>query len=150
MVEKLHLPRTGNPSHGRSKGRIEFEGAAGQPDRLGSAFLGRFVHLRQRAQIEQALGGGQQGRIDDGGAERHPDGPHRPAHRLQESRAGVLHQMPAIGNLHGLRCRSGRGLTIAAGAPATRCAGSDTPASSTAISAMVNMPTSLLRIASIV
>jgi hypothetical protein len=66
----------------------------------------------------QALRVGQQSRIDDGRAERHPNGSHRPPHRFQESGAGVLHQVPAIGDLNGLRCRPGRGPTIAAAAVA--------------------------------
>src|SRR5690242_17645304 len=52
MPQQLDVPRTGYSCHGRSKGRIEFKGAAGQQDRLGKALLGPFVLLRQRAQVE--------------------------------------------------------------------------------------------------
>ena len=50
--------------------------------------------------ILQLLGGGEQGGIDRGGANRAPNLAHRFPHRVEESVACVLHQMPAVGDLH--------------------------------------------------
>ena len=66
----------------------------------------------------QALGGTQQSGIDHGRAECLTNGSHRSPHRFQESSTRVLHQMPAVGDLNGLRCRSCRGPAIAAAAVA--------------------------------
>jgi hypothetical protein len=66
----------------------------------------------------QSFGAGQQRRIDHGGPKRLANWSHRSPHRLQESGAGILHEVPAIGDLHGLRCRPGSGLTIATAAVA--------------------------------
>jgi hypothetical protein len=73
----------------------------------------------QVALMLQAFGVGQQRRVNDGAAKRRADGSHRSPYRFQKCGAGVLHQMPAIGNLHGLGCRSGRSLTVPA-APVAR------------------------------
>src|SRR5580704_8998270 len=72
----------------------------------------------QIALVLQALGMGQQSRVDGGAVERHADGAHRSAHGFEKRGAGVLHQMPPVGNLHRLRCRSGRSLAISAAAVA--------------------------------
>lgn len=66
----------------------------------------------------QAFRVGQQRRIDGGAAERCADEAHRSPYRFQERSAGVLHQMPAIGNMHSLGSRSGRSLTVPAAAVA--------------------------------
>jgi hypothetical protein len=44
------------------------------------------------------------------------DGRHRSPDRLEERGTGVLHQMPAVGELHGLRRSLGRGLPVTAAA----------------------------------
>jgi hypothetical protein len=69
--------------------------------------------------VLQALGVCQQSRVDGGAAERYTDLTHRSAHGFQKGGAGVLHQMPAIGNLHRLWCRPARRLAISA-APVAR------------------------------
>ena len=51
------------------------------------------------------LGSGEQIGIDRRGADRAPDLPPGFAHRIQESAAGILHQVPAVGDLDGLRQR---------------------------------------------
>lgn len=55
--------------------------------------------------ILNPLGSGEQIGIDRRGADRAPDLPHGFAHRIQESAAGILHQVPAVGDLDGLRQR---------------------------------------------
>ena len=54
--------------------------------------------------------------IYGGGADRDADLAHGFAHRIEEGVAGVLHQMPTVGDLGGLRQRLGRskGVTAAA------------------------------------
>jgi hypothetical protein len=70
----------------------------------------------QIAFILDALGGGQQVGIDRRGADRRSDLTHRFAHRVEEGLAGVLHEMPTIGDLGGMRQRLGhrQGVTAAA------------------------------------
>ena len=53
--------------------------------------------------ILQLLSVGQQSRVDPGGADRLPDLPHAFADRVEESSTGVLHQMPAVSDLNGVR-----------------------------------------------
>ncbi len=52
------------------------------------------------AVILDRLGGGEQIGIDFGRADRYADVTHRFAHRIKESVAGVLHQVPAIRDLN--------------------------------------------------
>ena len=49
---------------------------------------------------------GEQVRIDGCRADRAADQPHRPAHCIEESAAGIFHKVPAVGDLH----RIGQGL----------------------------------------
>ena len=61
-----------------------------------------------------ALGAAQQRRVDHRRIENLANGTHRAPHRFQEGGAGVLHQVPAVGDLHGVRNGIGRGLAIPA------------------------------------
>lgn len=56
----------------------------------------------------QALSGGKQCRIDGRRADRVPDPPHGRAHRVEERAAGVLHQVPSVGDLNRMRESIGR------------------------------------------
>ena len=56
----------------------------------------------QKPFVLDALGIGQQHRADHRRSKDLADGLHRAAHRLQERGAGVLDQVPAVGNLNGL------------------------------------------------
>ena len=53
--------------------------------------------------VLNALGGGEQGGIDGRRADCGADLTHGFAHGVEEGVAGVLHQMPAIGDLRRLR-----------------------------------------------
>ena len=64
--------------------------------------------------ILNALGGGEQIWVDGRRADRGADLTHRFADGVEEGMAGVLHQMPAIGDLHRLRQRLGGGQRISA------------------------------------
>ncbi len=55
----------------------------------------------QVALVLDALGGGKQRRIDGGGADHLADLPHGETHGVEEATAGVLHQVPAVGDLDG-------------------------------------------------
>ena len=66
------------------------------------------------ALVLQLLGAGEQSRIDRRGTDRRPDRPHRLAHGVKEGRAGILHEVPAIGHLDSLWQSLRRGLTITA------------------------------------
>jgi hypothetical protein len=66
----------------------------------------------------QSFRTGEQLRIDRRRADCGPDHAHGPAHRPEEGRARVFHQVPAIGDLDGVRERFGRGLAVAAAAVA--------------------------------
>lgn len=66
--------------------------------------------------ILQPFRSGQERGIDNRRADRGADRTHRRAHRVEEGTAGVLHQMPAIGDLcrGRQRCRSGQGVSSVA------------------------------------
>ena len=68
------------------------------------------------ALILDALGSGQQAGIYGGGADRGADLAHGFANRIKEGVAGVLHEVPTVGDLGGVRERLGRskGVTAAA------------------------------------
>jgi hypothetical protein len=68
------------------------------------------------ALVLDALCGGQQGRIYGGGADRDANLAHGFADRIEEGVAGVLHQMPTVSDLGGVRERLGhsKGITAAA------------------------------------
>ena len=70
------------------------------------------------ALILDALGGGQQVGIYDGGADRDADLAHGFTNRIEESVAGVLHEVPTVGDLGGLRECLGRSKGVAAAAVA--------------------------------
>jgi len=61
---------------------------------------------------------GQRGGIDRRCPNRRPNLAHGPAHDVKERLAGALHQMPAIGDLHGVRKRASRGEGIGTAAVA--------------------------------
>jgi hypothetical protein len=89
---------------------------SGQPHNLlyGDACLGLFedchvgVLSSKKALILEALGSGQQVRVYGGRADRDADLAHRFANRIEEGVAGILHEVPAIGDLGGVRERLGR------------------------------------------
>ena len=97
---------------------------SGKPHDLlyGDARLGLFEDCRvgvlspKIALILDALGGGQQVRIYGRGADRGADLAHGFANRIEEGVAGVLHEVPTVGDLGGVRERLGRskGVTAAA------------------------------------
>jgi hypothetical protein len=60
-----------------------------------------------------AFGTAQRHRIDRGTAECLADRLHRPLHGAQECHAGVLHQVPVVGNLDRFRTADGGSLDIA-------------------------------------
>lgn len=60
------------------------------------------------ALILDALGGAQQVGIYSGGADRDADLAHRFANRIEEGPAGVLHEVPTVSDLGGLRECLGR------------------------------------------
>lgn len=68
------------------------------------------------ALILQPLGGREQIRVDGRGTDRGPDLTHGFAHRVEKGTAGVLHQVPAVSHLRGLRQRLGRSRGISAAA----------------------------------
>jgi hypothetical protein len=72
----------------------------------------------QEAVVLQPLSRGQQLRTDLPGAERPADRGHRPLHCVEEGSAGVLHQVPAVGDLRDLRGGADDRLTVAAAAVA--------------------------------
>lgn len=72
------------------------------------------VLAAQVALVLDALGGRQEVRVDRHGADGSPDLTHRLADRVEESAAGVLHQMPAICDLDSVRQRLGCGQGIGA------------------------------------
>ena len=61
------------------------------------------IFLPQISLVLNALGDGKQIGVDGRRANCGADLTHRFAHGVQEGMAGVLHQMPAIGNLRRLR-----------------------------------------------
>jgi hypothetical protein len=61
-----------------------------------------------------AFGAGEQVRVDRRGADHAADLPHRFAHGVEERLGGVVHEMPAIGDLNGAGQRLGNGLAVAA------------------------------------
>ncbi|MET4115907.1 hypothetical protein ABIB85_005143 [Bradyrhizobium sp. JR1.5] len=97
---------------------------AGEPYDLlyGDARLSLFEDCRvgvfspKIALILNALGGGQQAGIYGGGADRDADLAHGFANRIQEGVAGVLHEVPTVGDLGGVReCLDrSKGVTTAA------------------------------------
>ena len=68
------------------------------------------------ALILDALGGGQQVGINGSGADRDADLAHGFAYRVEEGVAGILHKVPTVGDLGGVRERlgCGKGVTAAA------------------------------------
>src|SRR5579863_2110983 len=88
----------------------------------GNARLGLFedchvgVLSPKIALVLDALGGGQQVGIYGGGADRDADLAHGFAYRIEEGVAGILHEMPTVSDLDGVRERLGRskGVTTAA------------------------------------
>jgi hypothetical protein len=68
------------------------------------------------AAVLKPLGRGEEVRIDRRGADGGPDLTHRFAHRVKKCAAGVLHQMPAVGDLGDLRQGLGRRQRVAAAA----------------------------------
>src|SRR5690348_6435949 len=60
------------------------------------------------------LGAGQLRRVDYRRAKSLADGSHRMPYRLKESGTSILHEMPAIRHLNGLRCTPCCGLRITA------------------------------------
>ena len=60
---------------------------------------------------------GEQLRIDDRGANGRTDLPHGLAHGTEEGLAGVLHQVPAVGNLESMGQCPGRRPSITAAVP---------------------------------
>jgi hypothetical protein len=99
---------------------------SGEPYDLldGDARLSLFENCRvgvltpKIALILDALGGGQQVGIYGGGADRDADLAHRFANRIEEGVAGVLHEVPTVGDLGGLRECLGRSKGVAAAAVA--------------------------------
>lgn len=84
----------------------------------------------------EAFGWGEQGWVDDGGANHAVDLTHGFAHCVQESATGVFHQVPTVRDLGGMWKRLGDGLAVAAapipgnnsdgrviGKPGSRCCG---------------------------
>ena len=67
----------------------------------------------QIALVLDPRGGGQQRDIDGHCAHGAADLPHRGAHGIEEGTAGILHQVPAVGDLGGLGQRAGCGKGIA-------------------------------------
>ena len=70
----------------------------------------------QIAVIRQALGAGEQPRVDGRGAQHRADMPHGTPDRVQERAAAVLQEVPAVGDLRRIRERAGDRLAIAAAA----------------------------------
>ena len=62
--------------------------------------------------ILDTLGSGEQAGIDRCGADRGTDLPHGLANSIDKGAAGVLHEMPTVGDLGGVRQRPGRGQRI--------------------------------------
>ena len=84
------------------------------PDERQIAALG--VLAPQIALISQPFRTGQQLRVDRRRADRGTDHTHGAAHRVKEGCARVLHQVPAVCDLDGIRQRLVRGLAIPAAA----------------------------------
>jgi hypothetical protein len=61
-----------------------------------------------------ALGGGQQIGIYGGGADRDADLAHGFAYRIEEGVAGILHEVPTVSDLDGVRERLGRSKGVTA------------------------------------
>ena len=77
--------------------------------------MASFVSSRRRKpSVLQPLRAGEQLRIDLAGPDCSPDRPHRLAHGFEESGAGILHQVPAVGDLHSFRQGFRRRFSIAA------------------------------------
>src|SRR4051794_7061001 len=64
--------------------------------------------------ILNPLGSGKQAGIDRCGSDRGTDLPHRFPNGIKKGATGVLHEVPAVGNLNGVRERFGHGQRIAA------------------------------------
>jgi hypothetical protein len=74
-----------------------------------------FVSSRREASLRTApLRAGQQLWVDGACAKRTADRGHRPLYRVEEGAAGVLHQMPSVGDLSHLRGGAGNRVTVAA------------------------------------
>jgi hypothetical protein len=68
----------------------------------------------QVALVLKAFGRGQQVRVDRRRADHPSDLPHRLAYGVEERLGGVVHEMPTIRDLDGVRQRLGDGLAVAA------------------------------------
>jgi hypothetical protein len=66
--------------------------------------------------ILDTLGSGEQAGIDRCGADRGTDLPHGLANGIEKGTTGVLHEMPTVGDLCGIRQRPGRSQRIATAA----------------------------------
>jgi hypothetical protein len=64
--------------------------------------------------VSDALGCGEQPRIDRGRADDLANLSHRPAHGVEEATAGILHEVPPVGDLDSLRQSSGDRLAVSA------------------------------------
>jgi len=73
----------------------------------------------QVALVLEPLGGSEELGVDRRRTHRAADLPHRFAHGIEESTAGVFHQMPSIGDLGCLRQRLGNGQAVTAAAIAS-------------------------------
>jgi hypothetical protein len=60
------------------------------------------------------LGSREQGRVDHGRSDDAADRGHHATHHVQESGTGVLHEVPAVGDLQRLRVNPGHRLAVAA------------------------------------
>lgn len=83
----------------------------GQSENGGVRFFAPKIAL-----ILNAFGSCEQTGINRRRADRGADLPHRFAHRIEECAAGVLHEVPAVGDLDGMRKRPGGGFAISASA----------------------------------
>lgn len=72
------------------------------------------IPTAQIALILQALGGAQQIGVDGHGADRSADLAHLSTHRIEERTTGIFHQVPAVGDLNGVRKSLGRSTGIGA------------------------------------
>ncbi|WHQ68771.1 hypothetical protein KEC54_20775 [Methylorubrum extorquens] len=64
------------------------------------------------ALVLQAFGADQPIKMNHGGAHHDADGGRRLAHGVEEGGAGILYQLPAVGDPDGLERRPRRGLAI--------------------------------------
>ena len=68
----------------------------------------------QVAVVLDPLGSSEQGGVDHGRADHAADRGHHATHHVQESGTGVLHEVPAVGDLQRLRANPGHRLAVAA------------------------------------